>query len=346
MLYGALSHDCFHCVDYRYVHGPAEAREFITGVAGTVCAICSTRTETFEVLIDRQEYEDWREDRGTWDKAVPPGTGFAGFAKATGSPVPGTSPAAEALRGELTRAAAAKRRAVLEKLTERVQADVCLAAGVKAWQAGQTDEARRALKVCARTGKPQAKRAAFLLGDIARKTGDRQTAARRYAEAASSGDPEVRAPALLMLGECRELTGDLAGSIEAYRACVTAGPSVSQGLSAFRLGTVLTSRGDITGAQSAYETAYALRDPLSSPQAALNLGALDEDLGRWREATGCWEYAFSAGDGEVRALAAFNLARAWERRKRWRKARRFYEIALGATDRDIAARARAALDSH
>lgn len=164
MLYGALSHDCFHCVDYRSVNGPAEARAFITSVRGTVCG---TRTETFELVLDKDEVEN----HGTWGRAEPLGGGFAGFGNETRSPSPGTSPAAEALRGRLARTAAAKRRAVLEAMTDRVQASVCLMIGVKAWQAGRADQARRALKACVGTGKPEAQQAAVLLREIARRTG-------------------------------------------------------------------------------------------------------------------------------------------------------------------------------
>lgn len=343
MLLGAMSFDCFHCVDYRAVNSSSEMSEYLGGILGMTCPLCGVRVKKFRFVTDTEDLKELRDGTGLWNKPAVPSPGFQRFRDVSHSPSDGFSVVAEKLRRELSAGHEKQRKAILWSVTEVVQADFALTVGLEARQAKDVAAAREAFHVCARTGKPVAARAAFFLGQLDEQEGKTKTAASWYQKATKSADTDFKALAYLHLGIVLHRGDDLPGASQAYRRCVDCGIAPMRGMAAYRLGTVLYDQRKLPEARDAYEFAVGLNDPHGSPEAALNLGALEEDDGNYVRATTLAEYAFQHGDESTRALAAFNLARSWEYRRRPGKARKYYKIAQNSDNPDIADRARAAL---
>ncbi len=308
MNYSALSLDCFHCVQVRPVNGRAEAEAFMSGIRGLACPLCGVRCQTFLLLLDRQDVENRLADADGWGRDSGPLPGFARFAT-TAETTPGGSAAAERLRGQVSAAAAERRRRICQAVTDLVQAEVSYSVGRQAWTEGRLDDARRALTVCAATDSPEASQAAIILGGIDLLAGRREAAASWYRRVTADVDPEVRASGFYLLGGA------------------------------------LDDGADTRAAESALQAALDCGDTPIAGRAAIYLGVLvHERTGDWDPAVRLWEYAYAKGPEEARLVAAFHLGRAWTARGRRRKARRFFAIATASTEPGIAAGARAALD--
>ncbi|WP_410575499.1 tetratricopeptide repeat protein [Amycolatopsis sp. cmx-4-61] len=343
MMVGAISVECFHCVDFRVVNSTKATGEYLKSVAGTICPLCGTRTETFMLVVDSEDYRKIGDGVGTWNRGEEPAAGFSGFTDRADSGPRGTSAAAERLRGQLREQADRRRKATCQAITDFAAAGVALSVGREAKAAGQLAEARRAFEACAGTGKPEAFAAGFHLGELAEADRDLAAAARWYRLAAGTADASLRAAATLYLGTVLRTSGDLDGATAAFQRCVDCGVAPMQGMAAFRLGAARHDRNDREGAREAYEFTLDLDDELSSPDAAMNLGALEEENGDWNRARSLWEYAHERGQAETSLLAAFNLGRYWQHQGNNRKARKFFKVAVRSEDPSVAARAKAYL---
>lgn len=343
MLFGAMSCECFHCVDVRNVNGSAQLEEYMEGLAGTICPLCGTRTETFYLVTDADDMRAVRDGGGTWNKNAATTEGFSGFGTAAHA-ASGSSPAADKLRGGLSAEAQRRRKQMCQAVTDLQRAGLSLSVGVEAKKAGDTRKARHALEICVSTGEPESFRAAYHLGEMAERAGDLAEAIAWYCKAAGEpSDQDFKAAAFLALGMALRSQGDLRAAVRAFQDGADCGPTPIRGMAAFRVGDVLYELGDIEKSQEAYEFTVALRDPLGSPDAAVNLGAYEEEAGNWARARDLWEYAFNNGADKVRDFAAFNLGRYWDHERKRRRARKYYAIAERSGDAVIAARARAAM---
>lgn len=345
MLLGAMSCECFHCVDYRVVHSSNQTAEFLKSISGTVCPLCGLRAEEFWLVADSADIKKVRDGTGTWNLADDPTGEFARFGVRSDSSPRGSSAAADRLRGQLSASTDRRRKEMCQTITDVSKANVAMIVGLKAREAGQLGKARKAFEVCAGTGKAESFQAAYHLGDLDAAERNHSSAARWYERAAETPDANLRAVASVFLGVAYWKTGQLDAAERVFQRCADSGVSPAQGIAAHKLGVLRSEQNDRIGARAAYEFAVGLRDRLSSPDAALNLGAMEEDDGNWDRARDLWDYAHKSGPAETSRLAAFNLGRYWDHRGKDRKARTCYEIAQHCDDLSFASRARAILNS-
>jgi hypothetical protein len=228
-------------------------------------------------------------------------------------------------------------------MTDALQASTTLGVGVKAWQEGRLDDARRALTACAGTLSDEAPRAAVLLGDMAAKEKKRAEAARWFEQAAAATDGEVRAAAYFLLAALGERAGDRRAAERNYQMCLDVGGSRHFGEASRQLGDLRMHRCDLAGAIEAYRPGLDADDPEMAAGIAVNLAWVYEETGDWPAAVRLWKFAYGKSDGEARLVAAFNLGRVWDRRRVRPWARHYYRIALAAKEAGVADRARAAL---
>jgi tetratricopeptide (TPR) repeat protein len=338
MLHGAFSLDCFHCVDVRTVNRTSELRTFLQGVPGSICPLCRTPCTTWLMVCDQQEFDDRMAEADGWivdgDETGP--------TTPTGPP-PGASPAAKALRAQVSAAAAERHRRLCRSATDVLQAGTTFDVGQQAWKEGRIDDARRALTVCAGTRSDEASRAALILGDMADKAKKPAEAARWFEKATAAADVEVRSAAHFLLAAMQERSGDRRAAERHYQQCLDAGRSQQSGKASRHLGDLRIERGDLAGAIDAYRPGLDAGDPETAARIAVNLAWVYEETGDWPAAVGLWELAYRRSAGEARLVAAFNLGRVWDRRHVRPRARHYYRIALAAKEPGVADRARAAL---
>lgn len=340
MFVGAISEDCFHCVEYREVPGRDQMSALLKGLSGTACLLCGVRTKTYKLLVDAADVARARAGGSVY--TAEPADGFGRFNQRRGTGAGGSSKAAEQLRGQLSGRADSQRRAVLERMSERYRADFSLEGGREALAAGDKAKATKAFTICAGTGKPAAYRAAIQLGDLAAADGRGPAAIKWYRQATAAAEPEVKAAAHLYLGIALRKANRLAEAYDALRPATVDGPVVIRGLANCRAGQTLEDLGRRHEAKVAYRQALSLGTH-GSAEAAVNLGAFAEEDGDWAQARKFAEYALKSDESGPAQSAAFNLARYWEHRRRGRKARKYYEIAARGDNKGLAMRARAML---
>ncbi|MFI7066392.1 tetratricopeptide repeat protein [Kribbella sp. NPDC050124] len=338
MLVGAMSEDCYHCVAYRDMASRDELGDFMKSVKGSVCPFCRVRTQSFWLVMDSADVNAIRS--GNLPASDPAGVGFERFGTPSPAAAGQSSAAAKILRAQVSGAAERQRLAMLEKIGDLYRAEFAFRGGEEALEAGDRAKAITAFTICAGTGKPEAHRAAFRLGDLATEDGRSTDALRWYRRTAESDEPEIRAVGFLYLGIALHRTSQWEDALAAFRSAVACGPTTAHGLAAHRIGQVLADLGRRSEAKAAYGVAVGLEAP-GSAEAALALGALEDEDGNWDAARKFAEYAYKSNEEHVKQTAAFNLARYWEQRGRRSKARKYYEIAARGADSGLAARAAA-----
>jgi tetratricopeptide (TPR) repeat protein len=317
-----------------------ELGDFMKSIKGTVCPFCRVEAQTFWLVMDSADVNAIR--TGKLPASAPPGAGFEMFGTPSTAGSRRSSAAAEILRAQVSASADRQRRETLERITDLVRAEFAFKGGQQALEAGDRAKAIAAFTICAGTGKPEAHRAAFQLGELAKERGQSAAAIKWYRQAAESDEPEVRAIGFLYLGIALRQASRQEEALAAFRSAVACGPTPVHGLAAHRVGQVLEDLGRRSEAKAAYDFAVSLK-ALGSADAALNLGALEDEDGNWERARKFAEYAYKSDEQHLKQNAAFNLARYWEQRRRRSKARKYYEIAARGDDGVLAARAEAIL---
>ncbi|EID52326.1 tetratricopeptide repeat protein [Saccharomonospora xinjiangensis] len=341
MIFGALSTNCFHCVDFDVLNGPTELAQFARGVSGMTCPLCGEKVEGYTLLADETDVPTLRE--GTWNRGAAPAPGFERFFAEHDGAYRSVHDVTEALRGQVSRSHGMSRRDRCAALTRQFNEAIAVIAfdeGRRAHERGDHTLARRAFGIAAGSNDQEVRaHAGFRLGMLDTEEGDVAAAARSYRRASETTVREVRAAALFQVGLSLRELGDADGAQAAFKDCLACEIDFVSGMAAFQCGTLLEERRRTVEARDMYALAVDLGLE-GSTEAAINLGALEEAAGRWERARELWAYAFTSKDKRVRASAAFNLGRAWERGGRLRKAKAFYRIAARSPEKDLAERAR------
>jgi tetratricopeptide (TPR) repeat protein len=216
---------------------------------------------------------------------------------------------------------------------------------------GYTSEAEAGHMIARESGLPEASsRASYRLGDMARKSGDTNTARRFFDEAVASGYQTWVPHAATALAEMDMATGnyqqveqnlllvinsgnrylaptaafnlgvvrndhlgDPQGAEQAYQIGIDSGDPEWRAACAKGLGDLRSSRGDDSGSERAYEIAISANHPKWSPRAAFNLGVMRLRHDDYAGGIAANEIALASGDPDVAPLAARHLGIAYEK---------------------------------